>query len=99
MESGRGGMGIRKHRTSGHSRPNPVNLKQVARWLNARSDARSALRERRRHDGMTGDVTGLFAPEPEPRRKIKRGRKQSRKTKQGDRQCVIHRNGPRGGRS
>ena len=80
MESGRGGMGIRKHRTSGHARPNPVNLMQVARWLNARSDTRATLREQRRRDGMTSDVAAVFSPEPERGRK-KRGRKQSRKSK------------------
>jgi hypothetical protein len=80
MESGRGGMGSHKHGVSGHSRPNPVNLRQVARWLNARSDARAVLRERRRHDGMTGNIAAVFSPEPEPRRKKKRGRKQRRRT-------------------
>jgi hypothetical protein len=81
MESGRGGMGIRKHRTSGHSRPNPVNLKQVARWLNARSDTRAALREQRRHDGMAGDIGAVFAQATGAGRRMKRRRKQSRKGK------------------
>lgn len=76
MESGRGGMGVRKHRTSGHARPNPVNLKQVARWLNARSDARAALREQRRHAGMTGDIAAVFSPEPERKKKRRRKRPQ-----------------------
>ena len=76
MESGRSGMGSHKHGVSGHSRPNPINLKQVARWLNARSDARAALRERRRHAGMTDSIGAVFPPEPEARRKKKRrGRK------------------------
>lgn len=83
MESGRGGMGSHKHGVSGHSRPNPVNLRQVARLLNGVTDARAALRERRRHDGMTEDAVAVFAAEAKPKQKKrkkqkKRGRKQSR---------------------
>lgn len=80
MQSGRGGMGSHKHGVSGHSRPNPVNLRQVSRWLNGVTDARAALRERRRHDGMTEDAAAVFAAEakPKPKKRKKRGRKRSR---------------------
>jgi hypothetical protein len=55
-QSGRGGMGSHKHGTSGHTRNNPVNMKQVARDINARLDDHARLRIVRRSEGMTGSV-------------------------------------------
>jgi hypothetical protein len=59
-------MGSHKHGVSGHSRPNPRNMKQVAAALNAGTDRRAALRQHRRSDGMAGSIRDLFPGQSRP---------------------------------
>jgi hypothetical protein len=59
-QSGRGGIGSHKHGIMGHTRPNPRNMQEVARWLNAASDSQAARKRRLASASMAVTVADLF---------------------------------------
>lgn len=61
MESGRGGMGMRKHRTSGHASKSP--RLRLALKLDAEKDSRA-----RKDSDMSGSVDEALAKERRKRR-------------------------------